>query len=121
MALMSQNVLFLLQRYGTQVTLRKPAYGSYDPSTGSVGSTTNTDYTVQAYFADYSLNEVDGVNVVMGDRKVYFPKVDTSGATLPKPDTEDFVIGLGDQVKIVRVQELYNADNLVCYICQTRE
>jgi len=119
--LMSQNVKFLLSQYGSEVTLRKPSYGSYDPTTGSVGSTTNTDYTILCYFADYALSEVDNDNVVMGDRKAYFPAKDSSGSTIPKPDAEDQIIGFGDTVKIVRVQELFSADTLVCYICQVRE
>lgn len=119
--LMSQNVLFLLQRYGQEVTLRKISYSAYDPSTGTVTPSTDSDTTVKSYIADYNLTDVDGDNVVMGDRKAYIPTTDTSGNSTPKPDTDDLILGVGDKVKIVRVQELYNADNLVCYICQVRE
>jgi len=121
MALMSTNVLFLLNRYGTEVTLSKPTFGSYDPTTGTVSSTTTDTYTVQCYMADYNLSEINNDSVVMGDRKAYFPPNDTSGVAIPKPDVEDTIDGLGDKVKIVRVQELYSADTLVCYICQVRE
>jgi hypothetical protein len=120
-SILSNSVLFLLQRRGTDVTLSKPSYGSYDPATGTFDTTSSTDYTVKCYFANYALSEIDNNNVVMGDRKAYLPSTDTSGAALPAPDQEDTISGLGDTVKVVRVQELYSQDNLVCYICQVRE
>ncbi len=121
MALMSANILFLLNRYGTEVTLSKPSYGAYDPATGTVSTTSTSTYTVQCYFANYDISEVNNDSVVMGDRKAYFPTVDTAGNTIPAPDSEDTISGLGDDVKIVRVQELYSSGTLVCYICQVRE
>ena len=121
MALMSANILFLLNRYGTEVTLSKPTYGAYDPTTGTVVSTTTNTYTVQCYFANYEMSEIGSDSVVLGDRKAYLPATDTSGDALPKPDMEDTISGLGDRVRIVRVQELYSGDQLICYICQVRE
>jgi len=50
-----------------------------------------------------------------------FPSVDTSGVTLPEPDADDIVVGVGDKVKIVSVSKIYSADTLTCYICQVRE
>ncbi len=111
----------LINQFGQQATLRKPLYGSYDPTTGTVGSTTNTDYTVKCYMADFSLNEVNNDSILMGDRKALLPARDTSGTDLPEPDAEDFIIGFGDTVKVVSTQKIYHADTLVCYICQVRE
>jgi len=111
----------LITQFGQEVTLRKPLYGSYDPTTGTVGSTTNTDYTVKCYMAEFNLSEVNNDSILMGDRKALMPAVDTSGSTLPEPDAEDFVIGFGDTVKVVSTQKIYHADTLVCYICQVRE
>jgi hypothetical protein len=111
----------LISQFGQEVTLRKPLYGSYDPTTGTVGSTTNTDYTARCYMAEFSLSEVNNDSILMGDRKALLPAVDTSGVALPEPDTEDFIIGFGDTVKVVSTQKIYHADTLVCYICQVRE
>jgi len=111
----------MVDRLGQQVTLRKVAYGAYNVATGTVGSTTNTDYTAKAYVADYNLSELDQDNVVFGDRKVVLTAFDTSGNALPEPDAEDFIIGAGDSVKVVSVQKIYHANSLVCYICQVRE
>jgi hypothetical protein len=111
----------LISQFGQEVTLRKPLYGSYDPTTGTVGSTTNTDYTARCYMAEFSLSEVNNDSILMGDRKALLPAVDNSGVALPEPDTEDFIIGFGDTVKVVSTQKIYHADTLVCYICQVRE
>lgn len=118
---MSANILFLLNRFGTEVTLSKPSYGAYDPATGTVSTTSTATYTVQCYFANYDLSESNNDSVVMGDRKAYLPARDTSGNTIPAPDLEDTIIGLGDSVKVLGVQELYSSGELVCYICQVRE
>jgi len=111
----------MVSQFGQSVTLRKPAYGSYDPTTGTVGSTTNTDYTAKCYMAEYQLSEVNNDSILMGDRKALLPSEDTSGEELPEPDVEDFIIGFGDTVKVVSTQKIYHADTLVCYICQVRE
>ena len=66
------------------------------------------------------LSEIDNDNIYLGDRKAYLPAVDTAGAALPLPDAEDTISGVGDGVKIVRVQELWSGDTRICYICQVR-
>ena len=111
----------MVNQFGQEVTLRKPLYGSYDPATGTVGSTTNTDYTVKCYMAEFNLSEVNNDSILMGDRKALLPASDTSGVSLPEPDAEDTILGFGDTVKVVSTQKIYHADTLVCYICQVRE
>jgi hypothetical protein len=119
--LTSNRIMTVLNRYGIDVTLTKPSYGSYSPSTGSVGSGSTANYTVKCYFADYNLTELNNDSIVMGDRKAVFPYLDTRGNTLPEPDFEDTISGNGDLVKIVSVQKLFSGNSLVCYICQVRE
>ena len=120
-SLMSKSLLSLVNRYGRVTTLQKNSYAAYDPATGSVGTNTSANYTVKAYFAEYNLSELNNDSIVMGDRKVAFPSVDTSGVTLPEPDADDIVVGTGDKVKIVSVAKIYSGDTLVCYLCQVRE
>jgi hypothetical protein len=117
----SSNVQSLVNRRGQTATLRKKSSGTYDPTTGSLGSVTNTDYTIKAYFAEYSLSEINNDSILMGDRKVLIAPKDTSGNLVPEPDHEDQILGVGDTVVIKRVQSIYNSDTLVCYICQVRE
>lgn len=119
--LTANRLLTIVNRYGMAATLTKPTYGTYDPATGALGAGTSVNYTVKAYFADYNLSELGNDSIVMGDRKVVFPNVDTSGTTLPEPDEEDLISGVGDSVKIVSVRKLYSGSSLVCYICQVRE
>lgn len=121
MYLLSQNIQKLLNTYGRQATLVKNTYGAYDPSTGSVSVSSSDSYTVKAYFGNYSVGEIDGDKIAFGDRQVYLGWKDTSGNTVPVPDLEDRITGVGDNLRIIRVQQIYNADELVCYVCQARE
>jgi hypothetical protein len=118
--MLSANLKFLIDRRGMVMTLRKPLYGAYSPATGTLATTSSTDYTVKGYFSSYTLSELDNDSLVLGDRQLVLSNVDTSGVTLPEPDAEDKVIAVGDDVLIKAVQKIYNADTLVCYICQVR-
>jgi hypothetical protein len=118
--MLSKNLQFLLARRGQNATLVSTAYGAYDPTTGS-NSNTPTPYTVKAYFAEYSLEEVGKNSITLGDRKVCISPVDTSGVTIPEPSEDDTISGVGDTVVIKSVQKIYNAATLVCYICKVVE
>jgi hypothetical protein len=119
-ALLSTNVLHLINQFGRTVTLTKPSYGAYDVATGTVSSTTNTDYSVKCFFADFNLSEVGQDNIYYGDRKAYLPTVDETGSPIPLPDAEDIITGVGDGAKVVRVQEIWSGETRICYICQVR-
>jgi hypothetical protein len=120
-ALMSNRLLTLVNKFGSDVTLTKNSYAAYNPATGSTGTNTTTNYTVKAYFAEYNLSEMGNDNIVMGDRKVLIPYLDTSGVVVPEPDADDIIVGRGDTVKIVGVSKIYSGNSLVCYTCQVRE
>lgn len=120
-ALMSNRLLTLVNKFGSDVTLTKNSYAAYNPATGSTGTNTTTNYTVKAYFAEYNLSEMGNDNLVMGDRKVLIPYLDTSGVVVPEPDADDIIVGRGDTVKIVSVSKIYSGNSLVCYTCQVRE
>jgi len=119
--LTSMAMQTMVDQFGQEVTLRKPNYGSYNPSTGTTQGNSYQNYTVKAYMAEYSLSEVNNDSILMGDRKALLPARDTSNTAIPEPDGEDQIIGFGDTVKIVSVQSIYHADTLACYICQVRE
>lgn len=55
--------------FGRQVTLRRKTPASYDPSTGSAGSATTTDYTTRGIVLAYRDRAIDGALVRRGDRK----------------------------------------------------
>lgn len=119
--MLSGNIQSLINRRGQSATLRYKSSGTYDPTTGSLGSVTNTDVSIKAYFADYNLTEINNDSILMGDRKVAIPARDTSGNLISEPDNEDQILTVGNTVVIKSVQKIYNASTLVCYICQVRE
>ena len=119
--MLSRNLKFLLERRGSDVTLNKFSYGGYDPSISESVSSSSVSYTTKGYFAEYMLSEINNDSVQIGDRRLLLGVVDNSGTSLPEPDEEDTVDGRGDTVVIKSVQKLFNADTLVCYICQVRE
>jgi len=119
--MLSLNIQNLINRRGQSATLRYKSSGTYNPETGSLGSVSDTDVSIKAYFADYNLSEMNNDSILMGDRKVAIPARDTSGNLIAEPDNEDQILTVGDTVVIKAVQKIYNSSTLVCYICQVRE
>jgi len=119
--MLQRNLQFLVNRRGQAATLVKLSYGSYDPAAGTNSSSTETTYTVKAYFGEYTLEELDSDAVSVGDRRVLIAAKDTSGSAIPIPDAEDIIRGVGDEVIVKSVQKIYNSSALVCYICTVRE
>jgi hypothetical protein len=119
--MLSGNLQNLISRRGQPATLRYKSSGTYNPATGSLDSVTDTDVSIKAYFADYSLSEINNDSILMGDRRVAIPARDTSGNSITEPDNEDQILTVGDTVVIKSVQKIYNSSTLVCYICQVRE
>jgi hypothetical protein len=120
MTFRSQDLKYLVDTHGKPLTLVVKAEGAYDPGTGILAST-STNYTVQVYFYNYNLGDVDGVNIQRGDRRAVLPLVDTSGDAIPEPDNGDQISGEGDKVTIISVAKIMSGFSPVCYICQVRE
>mgnify|MGYP001082255483 CR=1 FL=1 len=121
MAFRSQDLKFLIDEHGSAVTLTTKSLGTYDPSTGGVTGGSTTTHTVLCYFYNYNLQDYDGVNIVMGDRRAVLDLVDTSGTAIPEPEVGDEITGSGDKVSIVGVAKMISAGVTVCYILQVRE
>ncbi len=118
----TENVRFLLQRKGRLATLSQDNLSNYNPATGTYSSSAAADeYSVKAYFGNYQLGDIDNTSVLNGDRRVIMSSVDTLGEAYPTPTAGDKISGLGDAVKVISVQEIYNGTSLICYICQVRE
>lgn len=114
------NLNFLIKRRGRTATLRRTTGSTYDPSTGTNTETT-LDYTIKAYFAEYNLGEESNSEVATGTRLVAMSTVDSVGNPIPKPDTEDRIVGAEDTVVVVKVQTIYNGETAVCYLCTVGE
>lgn len=115
----SANLKFLVDRHGRELTLRRNTQGVYDPATG-LSTETYVDHKVIAYFYDYKLEEIDGTNVVYGDRKLLMSLYNKAGVDIPEPQEGDAIIGAGDEVKVVGHSTIYSVTPVV-YLVQVRE
>jgi hypothetical protein len=120
MTFRSQDLKYLIDTHGKPLTLVVKGDLTYDPATGNTTGS-ETEYTVQTYFYNYNLSDIDGQNIRLGDRRVVLPLVDTFGNTIPEPETGDEISGEGDKVSIVRVAKIMSGLTAVCYMCQVRE
>ena len=109
------NLLKLVERYGSELTLVKSTAGAYDPATGSATSTTEN-----FIFTGYVYNSEEGIlldDVRRGSRRVVIPYLGLG----TEPDDGDQITGIGDTVNITRVSKFYNAGTPVCYVCEVSE
>lgn len=117
MAFRAYDLLKLVEEHGETLTLRKQSYGSYDPTTSTISSTTTSDYSVTAYFYNYNLGVMDPDQNVKGNRKCLISSLGLSVT----PDVEDEIIGNANSVVITNVLTMFSAGQAICYICDVRE
>lgn len=115
------NIRYLLNSHGQDLTFVAKGFGTYNTATGTLSGGSETSYTVRMHFSNYNIQDIDGSQVVLGDRRVLMPTLDTSGSAIPSPDIGDEISGNGDTVSIVSVQTLMSGSSPICYICQVRE
>ncbi len=109
------NLLKLVERYGSELTLVKSTAGAYDPLTGSSSSTTRN-----FIFTGYVYNSDEGIlldDIRRGYRRVVIPYLNLG----TEPDDGDQITGIGDTVNITRVSKVYNGGTPVCYLCEVAE
>ena len=109
----------LVNLYGEPLVLVSKEAAGYNPATGE-DSFTTTNTNLLGYQATFDIREIDGTNVLRGDRKVIFGNRDSSG-NLIDPQVDDEIIGTGDRVSIVAVSKIMVGAVPTCYICQVRE
>lgn len=109
----------LVNFYGEPLTLVSKTYYGYDPATGQ-DSFTTTNVNLVGYQSSFDIMEIDGTNVLRGDRKIIFGNRDSHGNPI-NPEVDDEVIGTGDRVSIVSVSKIMVGNVPTCYICQVRE
>jgi hypothetical protein len=111
------NLLRLVQRHGSTLTLHKVAEGTYDPATGSLTGGSTTEYEITGYMYDAIEGTLDENNIRRATKKVIIPAL---GLTVV-PDDGDYISGLGDKVHIVGVTTHYSSGLAVLYTCEVRE
>lgn len=116
MSFRSYDLLKLVQDFGETLTLRQiSTEGTYDPATGSVSGSSNTDTSFTGYMYNYS--SLNPSEVIRGSRKCVIPSL---GFT-PEPNPDDLILGNNDTVKVSRVVTLWSDGAAVCYICDVEE
>lgn len=109
------HALYLIDKLGREVTLRRVSAGAYNPATSSATNTTSDD-AGKALLLKYSKDVIDGEVIRTDDRKCVFAA--TTLAVTPRPS--DRIVYSGKQYIIKEVQEVYEAENVIIYICQVR-
>jgi hypothetical protein len=112
------SLYFLINQHGKDITYTcVTTEPTYNTATGTYDSAANTVYTVRGYFYNYKLEEVNGTNIVMGDRKLLLKPTDTSGNIIPEPKIAD----LFDGTSVKSADKIYSGTSVMCYICQVGE
>lgn len=62
----------LLTNYGESITCTRGNSGAYDPSDLTVDASANIEYTGVGLPTNYSIDEIDGINVKVDDSLVLF-------------------------------------------------
>jgi hypothetical protein len=118
MSFRSADLLKLVEGFGSQVTLRKTTTsGTYNPATGSLSGTVVTNYTVKAYFFNFSVGLPVGDQITKGVSRCVIPALGLA----VEPDDEDEIVGLGKTYGIESVDTIYSNGVAVCYICEVRK
>lgn len=89
--------------------------GAYNVNTSSAANTT-ADYSGKALLLKYNKDVVDGEFVRSDDRKCVFSG--SSLAVTPRPS--DLVVYGSKSYIVKHVQEVYEAESAIIYICQIR-
>lgn len=110
------NLLRLVQRHGSTLTLHKVSEGTYNPATGSLDGTSEDEFEVTGYMYD-AIATVDGTSINRATKRVVIPAL---GLTVV-PDDGDAISGLGDTVHIVGVTTYYSNGMVVLYSCEVQE
>jgi hypothetical protein len=110
------NLLRLVQRHGSTLTLHKVADGTYDPATGSLSGGSVTDYEITGYMYDAIEGPAIDGEVRRGVKKIAVPAL----GLLVEPDDGDQISGLGPKVHIVRVTTHYSSGLAILYICEVQ-
>ena len=111
------NLLRLVQRHGSTLTLHKVSEGTYNPATGSLTGGSEVEYEVTGYMYDAILGLNDTDDIRRGTKRVVIPAL---GLTVV-PDDGDTISGLGEKVHINRVTTHFSSGLAVLYTCEVSE
>ena len=111
--MLAEDVAYLLQDFGSNLTLTRQAPGTYNPATGNMSATSQTSHTIRGVFINYVDTNVDGTVVRMGDRRLL---VSAKGAPIT-PAIGDRVDGL----QVIDVRSIAPNGTPIAWACQMRK
>lgn len=113
------DVQKLIDLYGESLILVKKSFSAYNTSTGTI-TASSSNVSVLGYQGSFEVAEIDGSEVIRGDRRVYFGSRAINN-TLIDPEVDDQIEGVGDTATIIGVTKIMSGSTPVCYICHVRE
>jgi hypothetical protein len=114
---LARTANYIVDDLGFSATLRRATGQTYDVATATNSSTPQT-YPVKIALTRFSQDDVDGTNIIVGDRKIY---IRSGGAVSPdEGDTID--AGVLGKIRIQRVWDVFvNSDGTAqIFVCQGR-
>jgi hypothetical protein len=111
--MLGADVAYLLEDFGSDLTITRIVRGAYNPATGVAPAPTSQTFTIRGVFINYADANVDGTVVRMGDRRLL---VSAQGAGTT-PAVGDRVSGL----EIVDVRTIAPNGNPIAWACQVRK
>jgi len=104
----------LITEFGQTVTISRITVGTYNPDTGAA-TTTPATQTGKGIVEEYSAREIDGTNILRGDKRLMLSAVGIS-----RPQIND-TVSLSSIVHVIKeVAEINPAGTPVVYICNIR-
>lgn len=111
--MLEEDVAFLLEDRGSDLTLSRQAPGTYNPATGTMGSSATTTHVIRGVFINFTDANVNGTVVRMGDRRLL---VRASDAPVT-PVIGDRVDGL----QVIDVRSIAPNKVPIAWACQMRK
>lgn len=111
--MLGDDVAYLLEDFGSDLTLTRDVGGTYDPATGTYTNGTATTFTVRGVFINYRDDRVDGSVIQMGDRQLLV----SSGGSTTVPQIGDLVGGL----RLIDVRTFAPNGTAIAWACQARK
>lgn len=110
--MLDDDIAYLLDEHGVDLTLTRIAGSAYDPSTGIMSAGTTATFTIRGVFINYREEQIDNTSIRASDRKLLIQ----GKGLLTTPQIKDRVSG----VEIIDVRRIQAGNTVIAYACQTR-
>lgn len=111
--MLDDDVAYLLEDFGSSLTLTREVGGTYDPAAGTYTNGTVTNFTVRGVYTNYRDDRVDGSVIRMGDRQLLV----SLGGSTTAPQIGDLVGGL----RLIDVRTFAPNGTAIAWSCQARK